>query len=345
VQAPARRAARSRATSPDRLLDLGDQYMASKLLLTAVSLGLFTVLADGPLREEELRERLGLHPRGAAEFLRGLVALGLLRKEGDVYENEADVEAFLDRRKPAYAGGFLELADARLFHHWRRLGDALRTGEPQNESRDSDNYYGDLVEDAERLRTFLRGMQGLSRAAAADIARRFDWTRHRSFVDLGGADGAFAVEVAKAHPHLVGGSFDLPGLEPYFDDRVAGTEMANRLRFFPGDFFTDALPPADVYVFGHVLHNWSPAERSALIRKAFGALPQDGALLVYELFLDDGEEEALAPLLMSLTMLLVTRDGGASSVGSVRTWMRRAGFRDTRHVPLARGESLVVGHK
>lgn len=347
MYARAHSAPRSASPSPDALLDLGDAYMASKLLLTAVSLGVFTALADEPLPESKLRERLGLHPRGARTFLDALVALGLLRKHGDVYANDADADTFLDRRKPSYAGGFLELADARLYHHWGGLADALRTGEPQNESRETDDYYGDLVEHPERLRVFLRGMQGLSRAAAAAIARLFEWDEHDSFVDVGGADGAFAVEVANTHPHLRGGTFDLPALEASFDERVGGTPVASRLRFYAGDFFVDPLPPADVYVLGHVLHNWSATERRALIRKAFEGLPRGGALLVYELLLDDGARagDALASLLMSLTMLLVTRAGGASPVHAVQGWMQGAGFRKTEHVALPRGESLVVGRK
>ena len=81
--------------------------------LSAVELGLFTELAQGGLDLPALTKRLKLHQRSARDFLDALVALGLLNRHGDHYANTPATDLFLDRRKPAYVGGLLEMANAR----------------------------------------------------------------------------------------------------------------------------------------------------------------------------------------------------------------------------------------
>src|SRR3954464_12779853 len=125
----------TQAASPERILQTGLGFWASKTLLSAVELELFTKLAGAPSSAEQLRMRLGLHARSARDFFDALVALGFLQRNGDTYSNTADSDLFLDKRKPSYVGGILEMANARLFGFWNRLTDGLRTGEPQNEAK------------------------------------------------------------------------------------------------------------------------------------------------------------------------------------------------------------------
>jgi hypothetical protein len=200
----------SEQPTPDGIMRLGLGFQASKALLSALELGLFSVLAEGPLDSEALRRRLGLHGRGALDFFDALVALGMLQRRDGRYANTPETDLFLDRRKPSYAGGFLEMANARLYGFWGSLTEALRTGQPQNEARTGGSFYGELYSDPARLRQFLRAMSGRSAGPAAAIARKLPWHEHRTFIDIGAAQGILPVQVARAHPHLTGGGFDLP---------------------------------------------------------------------------------------------------------------------------------------
>ncbi len=114
--------------SPEKILGLGLGFWNSKALLSAVELGLFTALAEGPADAETLRGRLGLHERSARDFFDALVALGMLERDDDLYRNTAETDLFLDRAKPSYVGAILEMSNLRLFSSWNRLTDALRTG-------------------------------------------------------------------------------------------------------------------------------------------------------------------------------------------------------------------------
>jgi hypothetical protein len=327
-------------------MELGLAFWGSKALLSAVELGLFSELAGGPLEGEQLRERLGLHERSAVDFFDALVALGMLERSDGRYANTAETDLFLDRAKPTYVGGLLEMAGARLYGFWGSLSDGLRTGMPQNEaSHGEEDFFATLYSDPERLAQFARAMSAVSGGAAQAIAAKFPWAEHSTVVDVGCAEGMVPVQVALAHDHIGGGGFDLPDLGPIFDRFVAQFGLGDRLSFTGGDFFADPLPEADVLVMGHILHDWDLDEKRVLLQKSHDALPDGGALIVYEAIIDDERRENAFGLLMSLNMLIETPGGFDFTGADCQEWMREAGFRESYVEPLVGPDSMVVGIK
>jgi precorrin-6B methylase 2 len=334
------------AVSPEHIMQVGLGFWASKTLLSAVELEVFTELAKQPGTVNELKGRLGLHERSARDFLDALVALGFLQRGDGVYSNTASVDTFLDKRKTSYIGGLLEMANHRLFGFWNGLTEALRTGKPQNEVKSGDEpFFAALYADPERLKGFLRAMTGLSHGANLAMAARFPWSKYRSFVDVGTAQGDLAVQVAIAHPHLTGIGFDLPAVGPIFEAYAAERGVAKRVQFVAGDFFTDRIPAGDVVMMGHILHDWDLAQKQQLIRKAWDALPSGGALIVYESIIDDDRSKNAFGLLMSLNMLIETPGGFDYTGADCVRWMNQIGFTDAYVEHLAGPDSMVVGIK
>ena len=331
--------------TPDGILQLGLGFWGSKTLLSAIELGVFTELAKGPAEEAVLRERLGLDPRSARDFLDALVALGMLDRSGAVYRNRPETDFFLDRAKPSYLGGMLEMANARLYPFWGSLTEGLRTGLRQNETKTGGDFFRDLYSDAGRLRLFLSAMTGLSMGSARAIAQKFPWGEYRTFIDVGAAQGGVPVQVALAHRHLTGGGSDLPVVRPIFEEYVASFQLSERLKFHACDFFAEPLPGADVLIMGHILHDWSLEEKKMLIGKAYQALPKGGSLIVYETLIDDDRRRNAFGLLMSLNMLIETPAGFDYTGADGSGWMREIGFTRTRVEPLTAVESMVVGVK
>ena len=327
------------------IFQLGLGVWASKTVLSAVELGLFSALANGPLDAERLRQRLGLHPRSARDFFDALVALGMLERQDDQYCNTPVTDRFLDRAKPSYVGGLLEMANARLYPFWGALTEGLRTGEPQNEAKVGGDLFEALYREPERLRQFAQAMTGISLGNAHVLARAFPWQDYRTVIDIGCAQGGVPVQLALAHSHLGGGGFDLPPLQPIFEEYVRSSGLGDRLRFYPGDFFADPLPEADVLIMGHILHDWDLPTKQQLVAKAYAALPGRGALIVYDAIIDDERRHNAFGLLMSLNMLIETRGGFDYTGAECQAWMRAAGFRETRVAPLAGPESMVIGIK
>lgn len=333
------------AVNPDEIMHLAMGFWASKTLLSAVELELFSVLAKGPLDCGDLAARLGIHRRGARDFFDALTALNMLVREGDRYKNAPATDVFLDRNKPSYIGGFLKIANNRLYPMWESLIEGLRSGKPENETKGGGDLFATLYADPEKLAEFLGAMTGISIGVATVIHEKFPWKDYKTFVDIGCAQGAAPVQIALKNAHLTGCGFDLPPVGPVFENYVKSFGLEQRLHFHAGDFRVDELPTGDVLVMGHILHNWELERRKMLLDKAYRALPKGGALIIYEWIIDEDRRESALSLLMSLHMLLET-PGGKNFTGSeCCTWMREAGFRNIRVEHLVGPNSMVVGVK
>jgi len=332
--------------SPERILQTGFGFWGSKTLLSAVELELFTRLSEQPSTAEDLRARLGLHPRAARDFFDALVALGFLKRDAGVYSNTPETDLFLDKRKPSYVGGILEMSNQRLFGFWNHLTEGLKSGTAQNEAKaGGQSPFAAVYADPARLRSFLAAMSAISHGANMTIARKFPWQQYKTFVDAGTAQGDLAVQVALANPHLNGTGLDLPIVQPIFEEYASRNGVADRVSFASVDFFAGALPRADVVMMGHILHDWDLAQKIMLVRKAYDALPAGGAFIVYDAIIDDDRRQNAFGLLMSLNMLIETPGGfdytGADCIG----WMKDAGFKDARVEHLVGPDSMVVGIK
>ncbi|MGH9142839.1 MAG: methyltransferase [Vicinamibacterales bacterium] len=334
------------AISPEHILQTGLAFWASKTLLSAVELEIFTKLAEKPATAEELRQRAGLHQRSALDFFDALVSLGFLQRNAGVYANTPETGLFLDKRKPSYVGGILEMSNERLFGFWNHLTEGLRTGEPQNETKGGGpSPFATLYADPARLRSFLAAMSGISRGANMTIARQFPWQSYSTFIDAGTAQGDLAVQVALANPHLKGTGLDLAVVRPVFEEYAAKNGVADRVAFAAVDFFSGPLPKADVVMMGHILHDWDLAQKKMLVRRAFDALPPGGAFIAYDAIIDDDRRQNAFGLLMSLNMLVETPAGFDYTGADCMGWMKEAGFTRTRVEHLLGPDSMVIGIK
>jgi hypothetical protein len=332
--------------TPEHIMQIGLGFWAAKTLFSAVEMGLFTELAHRPESLEAVQGRLGLHPRAARDFLDALVALGFLERRDGIYGNTAETELFLDKRKPSYIGGILEMANHRLFEHWNRLTEGLRTGLPQNEVRGGGQpTFEALYADPARLKEFLKAMSGISHGAAMAIAAKFPWKEYKTFCDVGTAQGDTAAQIALKHAHLSGTGFDLAEVGPIFEEYVEGLGLNGRLKFAAGNFFEGGIPKADVVIMGHILHDWDLPTKRMLIGKVYEALPKGGAFIVYEAIIDDDRSKNAFGLMMSLNMLIETYGGFDYTGADCQGWMRDAGFRETRVEHLVGPDSMVVGIK
>jgi hypothetical protein len=338
------------ALSPDHILQIGMGFWASKTLLSAVELDLFTTLGDAGMAAAEIATRLDLHDRARDDFLDALVSLGLLVREGDgpeaMYRNTPATSTFLDTRSPAYLGGILTMSSKRLYGFWSTLTEALHTGMPQNEIKAGGPTLFDVVySDPKELELFLSGMSGIQLGAFHALGAAVDFSAFSTFCDIGGADGTLAAILAQAHPHLTGSVLELPPVVPIADALLAREGVSDRVRGCAGDFFTDDFPSADVYLMGNVLHNWDEARKQALIDKAYAGLPSGGILVAIEAVIDDARRVNTFGLLMSLNMMIELPGGFDYTGAQFDTWARTAGFARTEVRHLAGPTSAAIAYK
>jgi hypothetical protein len=336
--------------SPARITEVGMGFWPAKTLLSAVELGLFTQLGAGAQTADELQAALALHSRANPDFFDTLVALGFLERDGDGpaarYRNTAETAAFLDRARPGYIGGFLEMANARLYPFWGDLTEALRTGRPQNEiKRTGASMFAELYRDPERLEQFMRAMSGISAGNFQAFADKFDFSRYTTMCDVGGATGQLSMFVARRHPHMRCITADLPGVTAIAKREIMAAGLSDRITAQPLDFLSEPLPRADVITMGMILHDWNLEKKRHLIRLAFEALPPGGAFVVIENLIDDARRENAFGLLMSLNMLIEFGDAFDFTGSDFAGWCRDAGFSRTEIIPLAGPASAGVAYK
>jgi SAM-dependent methyltransferase len=335
---------------PAHIMQVGTGFWASKVMLSAVELELFTELGAGSMTGEEIGERLGLHPRAIYDFLDTLVALGFLERDGDGsdghYRNTAETAAFLDKRRPTYIGGILEMFNARLYRFWGDLTEALQTGKPQNEIKHTGKpMFDELYSDPARLEQFMAAMQGVSLGNFHALAEKFDFSQYKTLCDVGGATGQLCTILAARHSHLRCTSYDLAVVAPIAEKTIASVGLDDRVASVSGDFFADPLPEADVITMGMILHDWNLDRKMHLIRSVYEALPPGGAFIVIENLIDDARRENAFGLMMSLNMLIEFGDAFDFTGSDFADWCREVGFREIEILPLAGPASAGIAYK
>ncbi len=335
---------------PSHIMQTATAFWASKVLLTAVELDLFTTLGDGQQSADQLGKALGLHPRGTFDFFDALVALKFLDRDGDgpegKYRNTPQTAAFLNKKSPTYIGGLPQMLNSRLFGYWNHLGTALKTGQPQNEVKHGGkSIFEALYANEESLGEFLDAMTGFQAANFAMLAQKFDFPKYKTLSDVGGALALLSRIVATHHQHLSCTSFDLPPVAPLAGKEIKAAGMESRIKPISGDFFKDDLPRADVVTMGNILHDWNLENKKILIRKAYDALPAGGAFIAIENVIDDARRENAFGLLMSLNMLIEFGDAFDYTYADFQGWCREAGFQRFEMIALAGPTSAVVAYK
>ncbi len=336
--------------TPSRILEVGMAFWPAKVLLSAVELELFTKLGSNAMTGSELQSALQLHPRANPDFFDTLVALRFLDRDGDgadaLYRNTPETAMFLDRQSPQFIGGFLEMANARLYPFWNDLTVGLRTGKPQNEIKHTGaSVFEELYSKPERLMQFMDAMSGISAGNFQAFAEKFDFSRYQTLCDVGGAAGLLSILVAKQHPHLRCISADLPAATKIAAQKIAAAGLSDRISAQSLDFFADPLPKADVITMGMILHDWNLEKKMHLIRAAYDALPPGGAFVVIENLIDDARRENAFGLMMSLNMLMEFGDAFDFTGADFSGWCREVGFSKTEIIHLAGPASAGVAYK
>lgn len=315
--------------SPARIMQTGFAFWSSKVLLTAIGLELFTHLCDCSKTANDIKNELQLNGRGLENFLDALVALDFLSRSGKGsearYINTPETDRYLNKNRDTYMGGMLEMANNRLYPFWGNLDEALQTGEPQNElAHGESGLFEKLYEDKDRLKEFIQAMGSIQVGNFTSFARQFDFDEYGSHCDIGGAGGDLAIQIALHQPHIKSKIFDLPQVGPIANANIEKRQVADRVKFVAGNFFTDPLPRADLITMGNILHDWDIENKKMLIRKAFDAIPVDGAFVVIENVIDDDRRKNAFGLLMSLNMLIETPGGFDYTAADFTAWAKEA---------------------
>jgi hypothetical protein len=339
--------------TPDAIMQLGMGFWGSKILLAAVQFKLFTLLAEkGKMTGAQIKAHLGLRclDRHVFDFLDALASLGMLNRDGLLYKanysNSVQADVFLDKKKPSYIGGMLEMANHRLYRFWGDLEQGLKTGKPQNELKAGGEHpFTEIYKTPEKLEEFINAMTGIQMGNFMAFAEKFNFSKYKTLVDAGGSGAMLSIMVAKHQHHMHCTSFDLPAVEPVAVANIKKFHLSGKVSTASGDFFSEPIPAADIVVMGNVLHDWDEEKKLFLMRKAFAALPSNGAFVAIENIIDDERRDNTFGLMFSLNMLIETGEGFDYTFTDFKKWAKIAGFTSTELIPLAGPSSAAVAYK
>lgn len=338
--------------NPENILKIGSSFMACKVLLAAVDFQIFTKLAAHPDQKAKALKsqlNLGCTDRHFFDFLDTLTGFGFLNRTGileeAVYSNSLDTEVFLDKNKPSYIGGILEMMNKRLYGFWENLEEGLKTGTPQNEAKNGVNIFEEIYQDPEILENFVNGMTGVQLGNFMTFSKKFDFSPYKTLTDAGGSAAYLSLMVAKENPHMSCISFDLPAIEPIATETIKKFHLEGRVQAKSGDFFVAPIPAADIIVMGNILHDWDESEKIQLLQKAYDTLPEGGVFVAIENIIDDDRKQNLFGMMMSLNMLIETTGGFDYTFKDFTQWAKSVGFKSCEIMPLAGPASAAIAYK
>jgi hypothetical protein len=308
--------------------------MMSKHLFAANDLGLFEKLADRPLTLDELANDLSIPSRTARITADAMVALGFLEKQDDRYRNSSVSQTFLSGKTPADLRPFLRFWNHISYPQWQHLEEALRTNR---------GVSGDVELDPDQQRIFSEGVAAIQAGPAHAMPEKYDFTRHRKVLDLGGGVGEYLVPILDRFPQLEGTLFELPPVTEVARDALAANPVGPRINIVAGDLFEDALPEDhDALILANVVHYFDHARNLELLRRIRERVLAGARVLIVDFWTNPQHTEPLFAALVA-GEFLTSVGGDVYSEEEAKGWFRETGWEYLQTIPLEGPISLVVG--
>ncbi|HEY3414883.1 MAG TPA: methyltransferase [Armatimonadota bacterium] len=324
-------------SSTDRIWETARGFMASRVILSGVEIGVFEALGNGPCSSQDVAATLKTDPRATDRLLNALVVQGLLLKQGGLFRNSEAAEQCLVPGRPGYAADGL-MHTAHLWHTWTNLTEAVRNGKtPAREEATSAN----------RADAFIAAMHHNAMSRAPLIVGALDLTGVNRLLDIGGGSADYAMAFCRAKNGLTATVFDLPDICPITQGYIDRAGLADRVNTYGGNYLQDAFPGGyDLALLSAVIHSNSPDETRLLFSKAFRALNPGGRIVVADWFMDDERVNPPGGAMFALNMLVGTESGDTYTESETAQWLSGAGFDAIRRTDLAGGAtSLMIGSK
>ncbi|MFO7983984.1 MAG: methyltransferase [Desulfuromonadales bacterium] len=322
------------------LMRMSHGFEMAKAFFAANDLDLFSSLGEAGEEPEHLADRLKVDERALTLLLNALTAMGLLQKKGTRYLNTPVTAQNLVHGEN-YRGNIF-----KHIHHcweaWNDLPEVVAKGHPAGSKEEKI-----LGGQEEWTRTFIRGMDDVTRDLAPQVAPQAGFEGACSLIDVGGGPGTYAAAFLDALPslqrvHL----FDLPGALKVARERLSSRGLIDQVELVEGDMHRDEFVSGiDAVWISQVFHSQAEEECQMLIDKAFRALNPGGKLAVHEFLLNDDKTGPLGPSLFALHMLVMTENGRTYSGEEIASWMKNCGFAGIEVRKVSDDTGVVVGQK
>lgn len=312
-------------------------FQKSRILLTAYELDIFTFIGEKSYSSESISKALNLNKNATERLLNALVALKLMEKNNENYNNSKESLMFLSKNSPAYLGGLMH--SNHLWNTWSHLTDVVKTGIVAQ--RAEINERGE-----EWLEAFINAMHDRGKKQAPAQISNIDLLNVKSVLDVGGGSGCFCMEFINRKPGLKTTIFDLPNVIPISKKIIENEGFSGKIEHYSGDYTSDELPKGfDLVFLSAIIHSNSFEINQKLVKKCYYSLNANGNIVIQDWIMNDAKTEPLQGAIFSINMLVGVEGGDCYSESEVSTWMRNAGFTDISRVVLKTGISQMIAVK
>ncbi|MGH2354048.1 MAG: methyltransferase [Chloroflexota bacterium] len=315
-------------------------YRSTQMLFAAAQLGIADRLADGPLQSRALAGMVGADEAALRRLLRGLVNVGVLTEDAGGRFGLTPVGAALRTDVPGSQHAWAIWEGGMSYQAWGALLYSVQTGRAAFDHVFGRPFFAHFAAHPEAGDGFNRAMAGYSAAIATAVAQGYDFSPFRTVVDVGGGHGTLLAAVLRAYPHLTGVHSDLPSVAAGAEPWLAAAGVAGRCRIVSGDFFAAVPGGGDVYLLGHIVHDWDDAQAVRILRNCRTAMAGHGRLLIVEKHMPEPMTEGAVPPGTDVNMLVLT-GGRERTDAEYRALLAAAGWRLERVMPTRSMASIL----
>ncbi|OGL42875.1 MAG: hypothetical protein A2042_05205 [Candidatus Schekmanbacteria bacterium GWA2_38_11] len=319
----------------DDILEIAAGYQVSKSLFAAVEFNVFNSLSGKGKTIKQLSSELKLPKRSLFRLLGVCTACGLLKKKDGKYYNSKAAERFLVENKPGYIGDFCKANNNFLYNSWGKIEEIIKSDKFHSVFGGKGDTIDRVAIDPKIVRVSHKAQHNYSINPAKELAEKFDFSKYKDLLDLGGGSGILSIMAVKKYPHLTATVFDFTPVCEIAKEIIAEHGVEDRVRTCPGNIIKDEFPKgADLILISGILDGYDEEGCYAMIKKAYDYLPKGGGIILKESIIDDGRTGPLFPAIFSLALLIETRGGDSRSRGEMSGWLKKAGFTGIKFTPL-----------
>lgn len=304
----------------------------------------------GPMTASEMVDTGGIDavPDALQRLLRASASFGFLTEDSVGRFGLTELSGVLTSDSAAPIKKLVEAMGT----HWLRiqtaLYDAVRTGKNQSQELYGMDWWSWLNAHPRELEDFGEAMKANSHNSLLGVLEHCDFAGVASVCDVGGGFGHLAVALLKKYPDLRASVLEVPDLIPVAKKSFAidDPQVAARLEYVGGDMFA-AVPPAEVYVMKHIIHDWEDDYCTALLKNCHQSMQGNGRVVSVDSVLPPVGDTGGTPAKLLDVLMLSGINGRERTEAQWRHLYDAAGFEVTRIAPLQDnfGTSIVEGVK
>ncbi len=314
------------------ILEQAREFQRSRILLSAVELEIFPILAPGALSVEEVAGKIGADVRGTGILLDALTALELLEKKDGRYILPLELVPFLSDESVETSVLPMLRHWGNLWLTWSNLTEVVRSGY-------SEAVFPDGKGKEVRQKAFIEAMHVTGLINAKAIVSRVDLKETRKLLDIGGGSGVYTIAFLIENPDLSAFLFDLPPVLEITRNFISRESLLDRVELVPGNFQVDELPGGcDTAWLSAIIHQNSLSENMKLFSKIHTALLPGGRLIIRDHIMEPDRITPRDGAIFAINMLVGTKEGSTYTFDEIRGLLEKTGFSKIR---LERGKGKM----